>query len=287
MRITKRGAVVFLTSAWFLLAVLMPLSGCGGGTSGSTPDFNDPSRKDDLNFDILNIRVFLFDESRRPLPGEPVLLGQSDQVKETNSQGIVNLLVPLKSRTEIVLTVAGEKITIDPDKIPKEASLVGIEAQLGDEGLISVTQREIQVSSAGECTRFMRRVNGIDFDVAAKVTETTETPAQDAGDDGDAGDSDTEDSDVVVPCSITMRQSFKGETDEAVVGWNILFSCRDVGKGIDVASVFVDADGKAKLDFELDRSKKGCRYSILPESNLQSPGSSSGDSVFYPIINIR
>ncbi len=281
MRITKRGAVVFLTSALFFLAVLilMPLLGCGGGTSGSTPDFSRPSRNDDLKSNFLNIRVFLFDRSGRPLAGEPVLLGQSDQVKETNSQGIVNLSVSLKSRAEIVLTVAGEDITIDLDTIPKEASLVGIEAQLGDEGLIAVTQREIQVSSGGECTRFMRRVNGVDFDVASKVTDITETPAQDAG--------DGEDSDVVVPCSITMRQSFKGETDEAVIGWNIIFSCRDVGKGIDVASVFVDADGKAKLDFELDRSKKGCRYSILPESNRQSPGLGSEESVFYPVISVR
>lgn len=248
--------------AILLSVFILPLSGCGGGTSGSTPDPNSPS----FFGKSFTIRAQMLGTDGNPLVNEPVELEEAGQVKETNANGIANFSLLLGSKDEIVLNAAGLSMSVDPATIPARTSLVGIVAKIGDGGSEPISQREIRADPVGDCAALLRRKDGIDFQVGAR---------------------DSADSDTLVPCGIIMRQTAKGEPDRLVLAWNISVNCQADGIGEDLASVPVDADGNAQVEFDLDLSKTGCEYTIYPELDLFNPNVESGGVGFNAFIRVR
>jgi len=253
----RRGWVALLFSI-----VLLSILGCGGGTSGSTPDPNSPS----FIQKSLTIRAQIIGADGNPMINEPVELEESGQVKETNANGIANFSLVLGSKDEIVLNASGLSMSVDPATIPARTSLVGIVAKIGDGGSEPISQREIRADPVGDCAALLRRKDGIDFQVGAR---------------------DSADSDTLVPCGITMRQTAKGEPDSLVLAWNISVNCQADGIGDNLTRVPVDADGNAQVEFDLDLSKKGCEYTIYPELDLFNPNVESGGVGFNASIKVR
>lgn len=253
----RRGWIAILFSVF-----IIPLSGCGGGTSGSTPDPSNPSWLGKS----LTIRAQILSTDSSPLVSEAVELEQSGQVKETNADGIANFSVVLGSKDEIVLNAVGQSLSVDPATIPAKTSLVGIVAKMGQSSAESINQREIRADPVGDCAGLMRRKDGIDFQVGAR---------------------DSADGDASVPCGIIMRQTAKGEPDSLVLAWIISVNCQSDGIGEELSRAPVDADGIAQIDFDLDLSKRGCEYTIYPELDLFNPNVEAGGVGFNASITVR